>query len=259
MHFIDSHCHLNFSAFSSNYFDVVQSARDVGVKKVIIVGADPQTSTRALEIAREINLRFKNFAYCAVGIHPTHTDRIDFKTISRLATDPSVVAIGETGMDFHLDKEKTSLREQAELFAMHINLAQELNKPLIVHNREADDEVGQIVKDSGYFNGVFHCYSSDHHFSRMIIDLGFYISFTGNITYGNKKLKKVVERTNLEKIMIETDSPYIVPEPLRQQGQKQNEPAFVTHVAEKIAKIKNITLSEVAETTTKNTITCFNL
>lgn len=259
MDLIDTHCHLNFAAFRDNYFDVALRAKKSGVGKIIIVGADAQTSQRAVKICHEINLKIDRFAFASVGIHPTHTDRVGFSQIENLANDPLVVAIGETGLDFYHDKYRATIDKQRELFDLHIKLSKKISKPLIIHNREADDEVFKLLGENDFPRGVFHCFSSDHNFAKTIIESGYMISFTGNITYGNKKLKKVIERAPLEKIMIETDCPYILPEPLRSQSDVTNEPSNVSYVARKVASIKNENESLVATKTTENARKFFNI
>lgn len=259
MNLIDTHCHLNFTAFDDDYFEVALRAQKSGLEKIIIVGADPQTSKRAIEICREINSKAGNFAFAAVGIHPTHTDRIDFSQIEHLANDPLVVAIGETGFDFHRDEQKATIGAQSELFQLHIDLAEKLAKPLIIHNRGADEEIFDLLHRNDFPRGVFHCFSTDHNFAKKVIKCGYMISFTGNITYGNKKLKKVIVRTPLEKIMVETDCPYITPEPLRSKNDSPNEPANVSYVVGKIALIKGLGEDEVAKKTTENAREFFNI
>ncbi|MCX6809855.1 MAG: TatD family hydrolase [Candidatus Berkelbacteria bacterium] len=274
---IDTHCHLNFKSFQDDFILVAKKARESGVEKIIIPGSDSQTSFQALENAKAINLALSSrpglgvepkpqkmwrdlplFAYAAVGVHPIHTDRNGFETIEKLAELPEVVAIGETGLDqFH---NRDNIAEQLELLGKHVDLALKINKPVIFHNRESDAEFLTFLKSLQKLpRGVFHCFSSDHHFAKEIIEMGFMISFTGNITWGNKKLKKVIERTPLERIMIETDSPYLVPEPFKSQGVERNEPAYVLEVAKKIAQIKNIKLEEVCSQTTQNAIEFFGL
>jgi len=258
MIYFDTHCHLNFDAFKDDFLDASQRAKKEGVAKIIVVGSNAQTSKKAVKISREINEFFGlKFAFAAVGIHPTHFDQVGFDEIEKLAEMPDVVAIGETGLDFF--RNQNNIGEQKELFAKHINLAKKLNKPLIFHNRLADEEVWEIIEKLKPPKGVFHCFSSDHKFAARVISSGFLISFTGNITYGNKKLKKVIERTPLEKIMIETDAPYIVPEPLRSRGIEKNEPAYVIEVAKKIAAIKDLDLKIVADQTSKNAKEFFGL
>jgi TatD DNase family protein len=261
MNLIDTHCHLNFKAFDEDFLEVAKRSQEKGVDKVIIVGSDPETSQKALNRAREINKLLPGFAFCAVGIHPIHTDRIDWLKIEKMANDPLVVAFGETGLDFYHDSERKTERAQKELFSKFIELAIEKDKSLIIHNRLADSEVKSVIDNyPNLKKAVFHCFGTDFHFASWAIEKGFLISFTGNITYGNKKLKKVIERTPLEKIMIETDSPYITPEPARSEGNvNRNEPYLVAEVAKKIALIKNTRPERIADQTTANAIEFFNL
>lgn len=324
MDLIDTHCHLNFKAFKSDFFEVAQRSRDRGVKKIIIVGSDSKTSEDAIKVTSEINnaclersasrRRVErviasdspageergnltqqghpelacsefiesvegSFAYAAAGIHPIHTKNChselpperyiragvsesvsDFAKIEQLAEDPRVVAIGESGLDFYHDKERKTEDEQIELFKKHIELAISLNKPLIVHNRLADDEVKVIIEQyPALKKAVFHCFSTDHNFAAWAIDGGFLISFTGNITYGNKKLKKVIEKTPIERIMVETDAPYMVPEPLRSQGVSRCEPYMCAEVIKKIASVKGISEQDLGEQIFKNSREFFGL
>lgn len=259
MNSIDTHCHLNFKAFSGDYLEVARRARDAGLVNILIVGSDAQTSRAALKVARAINANLGDkFARIAVGIHPIHHDRGGFDEIKKLAQDELVVAIGESGLDFfHQDKDVLGV--QKDLFLAHIELANALSKPLIIHNREAGDEMREILDQIKVKKGVFHCFQQDHNFAKWATDKGFMISFTGIITYGNKKLKKVIERTDLLHIMIETDSPYLIPEPLRSEGVEINEPAYVVEVAKKIALVKNIDFETVLAQTTQNAKEFFSL
>lgn len=259
MNLIDTHCHLNFKAFEKDYLEVAKKSFDKGVRKIIIVGSDPTTSARAVEVAKEINQTISNFAYVAVGIHAIHTDRIDFEKIRGLALDPLVVAIGETGLDLFHDKEGLTLNKQIALFKQHIELALEIQKPLVIHNRLADDLVmGILDQYPEVKRAVLHCFSTDHNVAKWAQGRGFSLSFTGNITYGNKKIKKAIERTPIENIMVETDSPYNVPEPLRSEGVSRCEPCQVCEVIKKIALIKNMDADVVSEKVYKNSIDFFD-
>lgn len=256
MNLIDTHCHLNFNAFDKDFLEVAKKSREKGIDKVIIVGSDPKTSQKALDRAKEINQLIPGFAYCAIGIHPIHTDRVEWVEIKKMASDPLVVALGETGIDFYHDKSRVTEEAQIDLFKLHIELAIELDKPLIVHNREADERVREIIEQySDLKKAVFHCFSTDHHMAAWAIERGFYLSFTGSITYGNKKVKKVIERTPVERIMVETDAPYMVPEPLRSGGVQKCEPWMCEEVIEKIASVKNLdsnTLSQQIHNNSKD-------
>ncbi|PIT97054.1 hydrolase TatD [Candidatus Berkelbacteria bacterium CG10_big_fil_rev_8_21_14_0_10_41_12] len=259
MSLIDTHCHLNFGAFRNDYLKVAKSALEVGINKIIIVGSNAQTSKKAIFVAKEINNKAgRNFAFTAVGIHPMHVDEINkFQEISKIASDPSVVAIGETGFDFYHDVDKKTKSAQRDLFIKHIDLSAKTGKPLIIHNRLADLETEEILGAKSNLRAVFHCFSSDHKFAERMLKKGFFISLTGNVTYGNKKLKRVIEEVPLERIMTETDSPYIVPEPLRSSGINRNEPKYVIEVAKKIARVKDIELDVVSKVTTENALNFF--
>ena len=258
MHLIDTHCHLNFKAFDSDFLRVVKRSHEKGVEKIVIVGSDPDTSQKALDVARKINDEIPDFAKAVVGIHAIHTDRVDFDKIAKLANNPLVVAIGESGLDFYHDKERLTEREQIDLFKQHIELAIALDKPLVIHNRLADEEVREIVDSYPELKkAVLHCFGADHHMALWAVERGFYLSFTGNITYGNKKIKKAIERTPIERIMVETDAPYNVPEPLRSDGVVVCEPYMVGEVIKKISLIKNINLEEADNQIYKNSIDFF--
>lgn len=260
MKLVDTHCHLNFNAFKGDFLSVAENGKNTGVEKIIIPGSNIENSISAVEMAKDLNEKFgENFAAAGIGVHPVHVDELEkFSEIEKLAGD--AVAVGECGFDFYHDKEKKTKVEQENLFRRHIDLALKFNLPLICHNRAADEEILEVL--GGYEKLpkiVFHCFSSNWKFAEIILEKGFYLSFTGNITYGNKTLKRVIERTPLEKILIETDAPYIVPEPLRSEGGKRNEPAYVVEVAKKIAEIKNLDLEIVAEATTRNAREFFTL
>jgi TatD DNase family protein len=260
MGFVDTHCHLNFHSFDADFLPVALRSKKAGIDKIIIVGSDFDTSKEAIVRSEIINEQIPNFAHAAVGIHPVHCDRRQIKEIKELAGSDLVVAVGEAGLDFYHDDLKKTEQAQLDLFKQTIELSIEINKPLIVHNRLADGEIKEVIERYPELKrAVFHCFSTDHHFAAWAMERGFYISFTGNITYGNKKLKKVIERTSIERIMIETDSPYIVPEPVRSQNKQKNEPKYVIEVASKIAEIKSMDIDQVAEITTKNALEFFGL
>ena len=260
MRLVDTHCHLNFKAFHADFLAVAKKSAKKGVERAVIVGSSGSTSARALEVARGINDKLgRMWAYVAVGIHPTHFDDIgSFSLIERLAEDKLVVAIGETGFDLYRMGED-SVPRQKELFDRHIELSKKTGKPLIFHNRNADEVFTTEIKRIQGLRAVFHCFSTDHNFAKLVTDLGFYVSFTAKITYGNKKLKKVIKRTPIGRIMIETDAPYIVPEPQRSEGVERNEPYLVMETAKKIAQIKELEVDFVADKTTKNALDFFAL
>jgi len=250
---IDTHAHLNFEAFKNDFEMVIHRAQSYGVAGIINVGSNLETSRRALEIAQ----KFPG-VFAAVGLHPIHVkdEQFDESAFLKLAQNPKVVAIGETGLDFYHDRSTSEL--QKEIFQKHINIASQVGKPLVIHSREANDGiVSLLIAQNLNLRGIFHCFPGDLPMARLILDLGFHLSFTGLITFSkNYANLQVVNEIPLEKIMVETDCPYLTPEPYRGQ---RNEPAYVAEVAKKIAEIKKISLGEVADQTTKNAINLFKL
>lgn len=247
---IDSHAHIQGKEFASDLAQVVERASLAGVKKIIVVGGagDLSSNVEALELAKSFPGLF-----ATVGMHPHDAKDVsepDLVQLKELMRDPKVVAVGETGLDFYYDH--SPRRTQMELFSRFIQLARESGLPLVVHSRESDREVAGLlrVEGKGDLRGVIHCFTGDYNSAREFLDLGFYISFTGIITFKNADpLRDVVRRLPLERILIETDSPYLAPLP--HKG-KRNEPAFVRLVAETVAQIKGLKLEEVAQATTRN-------
>lgn len=262
--FIDTHCHLNLDAFEKDYKDAISRAKDNNVGIIINVGADYKSSKRAVDIAKE----FPD-VYATVGMHPdgirpeqsrrSGDSRDDFyheKRYADLLYSKKVVAIGEIGLDFSYDKFDKSA--QIELFKKQIDLAIKYEKPIVVHCREAYTEMIEILKSySNLPKTVMHCYVGNLLDAKIFIEMGLYLSFTGIITFNkNEELNEVVKYAPIDKIMIETDAPWLAPVPHRGH---RNEPAYVIEVAKKIAELKGLTLAEVEVQTTKNAINFFTL
>ncbi len=264
---IDVHCHLNFKAFDLDREQVIKEAFEAGVNKIINVGADLITSKKALELTKA----YKNL-YATVGIHPHHADKLEKNWESELeklaSSEGRVVAIGECGMDFYHYQSNgiTDKKLQEELFIKQIELSSKLKLPLIIHNRQAGKEIIDVL-DSHKSNllsppGMFHCMSGDIELLKAALDLGFYIGFDGNITYkGIAKgetvsLTDLVKETPIDRILTETDSPYLTPEPFR--GEK-NKPNYVIITGKKIAEIKGVSFEKVIEETTENANFLFKL
>lgn len=267
---IDTHAHLNFEAFNNDWKEVVENSFKRGIKGIINVGTRFDNSKKAIKIAEE----FKNI-WAAIGFHPDHLDEIKIEDIAEevekfkeLAKHSKVVAIGEVGLDNYyfksgkLSDTKENKKKAQKIFEIFLNLAQKLNLPVIIHSREAERETYNILNSKfkvqkSKLRGVVHCFSGSIEFAKKISDLGFYLGFTGIITYPNaKNLQKVVENVPLEKILIETDCPYLAPQSRRG---KRCEPWDVLEIAQKIAKIKDISFEEVVQKTTKNARILFNL
>jgi TatD DNase family protein len=243
MELIDTHCHLTFEGLSEDVAAVIERSKAAGVVGWITVGTDPQENKKVVELAE----KFENL-YAAVGIHP-HDARIvttdTLRELRDIAQHNKVVAIGETGLDYHYNL--SSHEEQRKVFAEHLKIAAELNLPVIIHCREAFDEtVGVLEQFKDVKKVVFHCFSGSVEQAKIVLDKGYFISFTGVVTFKNaEKTRRAVEVVPLERLMVETDCPYMSPEPMREQ--KINEPALMIHTAKRLAELKNTDLADFAE------------
>lgn len=244
----DSHAHLDASQFDHDRELVIKRARLNGISYILNPGADFESSVRAVELAEA-----HDFIYAGVGIHPHDAETVDammLGLIEQMAKKECVKAIGEIGLDYYRDLSPRSV--QKEVFIEQIRIAKRLDLPIIIHDRDANADVLQILKDEKAFTtGVLmHCFSGSHELATQYVKLGAMISIAGPVTYKNaRKTVEVVEAIPLERLFIETDSPYLSPEPMRG---KRNEPMFVRHTCERIANIKNISYETVAETTLLN-------
>jgi len=250
---IDTHSHLNFPDFSKDYPDVIARAKKAGIVAIVNVGADLPTSKRAIELAQKEDL-----CYATVGIHPTNTNNLkdeDCQELEGLAQKKKVVAIGEIGLDYFHNSTPKEIQKRS--FELQILLAKKLNLPVIIHNRDAHQDVLAILKEKEVKKGVMHCFSGDINLAREVLSLGLHISFSGNLTYKkNEDLRAVAKEVPLKKLLLETDCPYLPPQPSRG---KRNEPGFLTYTAEALAKIKGISLEELGEITTKNAKELFGI
>ena len=245
MSLIDTHAHLFYKDYRDQLDDVLQRAEDAGVEAIICVGLDLPTSEQAIELADKYPQ-----LWAAVGVHPH--DAIDapgdaMEQLEALASHDKVVAIGEIGLDYYRDL--SPWKAQQDLFRQHLELARSLDLPVIVHNRRADDDVWKILQEMDHRKGVLHCYSSGPELAGQAIEFGFHISFTGTVTFGKNRNADVLRAVGLDRVMVETDCPYLAPVPHRG---KTNEPAYVRLVAERIAEIQGATLEDVARITTAN-------
>ena len=252
---IDTHVHLDIPPLAGDQSGAIRRAEKVGVRQVITVGTDLASSKKSLELARQFPQ-----VYAAVGIHPHDakgaSDEV-YSELLRLAGIPNVVAWGEIGLDFV--KEYSPRDIQLRVFRQQVRLAAGIALPIIVHDRGAHVETVEILREeaAGVLRGVMHCFSGDVKLARQVLDLGFFISVTGIVTFPKAKLvKEVVNYVPLERLLIETDSPFLSPVPYRG---KPNEPARVVHVAEEIARIKEVSLQEVARCTSANARDLFRL
>ncbi|MBP5216468.1 MAG: TatD family hydrolase [Bacilli bacterium] len=249
MKYLDSHCHINDDVLYPIRDELISRAREAGVGYLLVIGWDVESSKKAVEIAHE----YEN-VYAAVGIHPENLDGINedsLKQIEELAHDDKVVAIGEIGLDYHWFHEKEHHELQKVWFIKQIELANKLNLPISIHAREATGDLLEILKHHPVNrSGVLHCYSGSPESLKEFAKLGFYFGFDGPITYKNAvEPKESVKVCPMDKILTETDSPYLTPVPFRG---KQNEPAYIPHILAQMASLKEVGEDEMAEQVRKN-------
>jgi TatD DNase family protein len=256
MELIDTHCHLTFEQLADDIEAVLARSVVEDVTGWITVGTDPQQNRKAIELAD----KFKNM-YAAIGIHPHDARDVTAETLielKELAQDEKVVALGETGLDFHYNFSSQS--DQKRAFVAQLTIAKELNLPVIIHCREAFDETMEILDQysRGLKGVVFHCFSGSAEQAKIILDYGFYISFTGVVTFKNADLiRKAAKIVPVDRLMLETDCPYMSPEPMRKQ--KINEPALMIHAAKHLAELKQIDFTDFANAVTATSKNFFDL
>ncbi|OIJ20537.1 hydrolase TatD [Anaerobacillus alkalidiazotrophicus] len=251
----DTHAHLNADQFEEDVEEVIERAQKQGVSNIVVVGFDEKTIKGALEIAEKYE-----FIYAAVGWHPV--DAIDMTDdhliwFEELASHPKVVALGEMGLDYYWDKSPKEI--QQEVFRKQIHLAKKVRLPIIIHNRDAHEDIVKILKEenANEVGGIMHCFGSSLEIAKQCLDMNFYISFGGPVTFKNaKRPKEVAKEIPLDRLLIETDCPYLAPHPFRG---KRNEPSYVTLVAQAIAELKEITYEEVIEKTNENAKRVFSI
>lgn len=250
----DSHAHINDLKLIDRIEEIIDNALKNEVNKIICVGYDKQSSLNAIELANQYDI-----VYAAIGIHPSEANQfnIELDWIKDYIDNPKVVAVGEIGLDYYWDK--TYKEEQKELFVRQIKLANQYKKPFIVHMRDATSDTYELIKNTknNDISGVMHCYSASKESIQQFIDLGMYISLAGPVTFKNAKTpKEVAKEIPLDKLLVETDCPYLSPTPFRG---KVNEPKNVLYIAKEIAKIKDISFEELSKQTYKNTCKLFNI
>jgi len=251
---VDSHCHLNFPELQSNIEEIRASMADNKVGHALCISVTLKDFPQVLALAET----YSNF-YASVGVHPDYEDEPPFTVddLVKLANHPKVIAIGETGLDYF--RLTGHLEWQRERFRMHIRAAIQSDKPLVIHTRSASDDTLRIMREENahHVGGVLHCFTESLEVALQAIDLGFYISFSGIVTFKNATmLKEVARQLPLDKILVETDSPYLAPIPYRG---KMNQPSYVKHVAEELSRIKNIPYDDVVASTTANFFKLFKL
>lgn len=249
--FIDTHCHL-----SSDYYNdidkVVNESKEAGIDKIVISGCEET------EINSSINyIKKYDNVYATIGYHPSECSKINNELLNNLQTqiteNKKIVGIGEIGLDYHYGKEDENL--QKDIFEKQLQLAQKLELPVVIHSRDATLDTINILKKYK-LKGIIHCFSGSLETAKIYINMGYYIGIGGVITFKNSKLDKVVEAIDLKNIVLETDSPYLTPEPFRG---KKNSSKYIPIIAQKIANIKNVDIEEVSRITLENTYKLFDL
>jgi TatD DNase family protein len=251
---IDTHAHLYFDWFDQDRDEVITRAQAADVGKIISIAIDLETSRKCIELAET-----HDGIFATAGIHPNDSTQLSDKALEELSEfcrHPKVVAVGEIGLDFYRD---TSPQEiQFEAFRQQIRLAKKCRLPIVIHNREAAQQILEVLQSEGTdgLTGVFHCFSENTDIARQVMEMDFYISFTGNLTFKKSKLPEVARFVPLDRLLLETDSPFLSPEPKRG---RRNEPAHVCHIAEKLAEIHETSLQEISEITTSTAVRLFGL
>jgi TatD DNase family protein len=252
---VDSHCHLDFPDFAQNRAEVVARAREAGVGRIVTISTRVKKHTEVLAIADE----FQDI-FCSVGTHPHHADEeldIDAGTLVSLSRHPKIVAIGEAGLDYHY--ETGSRDNQAKSFRQHIEAARETKLPLVIHSRDCDADMARILREEsgkGAFPAVLHCFTGGRDLAFTAIELGHYVSFTGILTFKKSDaLREIAAALPADRILVETDAPYLAPQPYRG---KRNEPAYVVETAKVLAAARGVEADEIVRQTTENFFRLFN-
>ena len=245
--FFDTHAHVNDRRFDEDRHEFITSLADNDIYAFAEVGYDVASSVEAVNLAQKYER-----VYAVAGVHPADVDSLDdggLETIRELLHRPKVVALGEIGLDYHFD-DSPPREMQKEWFARQIQVAKEENMPIVVHSRDAMEDTINILRNSGADNGIIHCYSGSVESAKILLDMGFYISIAGPVTFSNAgKLTDVAKYVPDDRILIETDSPYLAPVPKRG---KRNCPIYVRHVCERIAELRGVSVEKMAEITKNN-------
>ncbi len=255
-YYVDTHCHLDMPAFAEDFDQILLNASKNNVRKIISIGIDLKSSKAAIEIART-----KKHVFSTIGIHPHDIDNVEDSTYASLQKlfsqySDHIVGYGEIGLDYF--KNYSDPANQRKHFTKQLNLAHDLELPVIIHNRQSDDDTLKILRDAKPFThgGILHCFSGDYEFACKIMDLGLLISIPGVVTFKNATtLHDVVKKVPLTSLVLETDGPFLSPHPFRG---KRNEPAYIPYIAEKIAQIQGISIKQVANQTTANAENLFS-
>nr|WP_272211167.1 TatD family hydrolase [Marinicella sp. W31]MDC2877052.1 TatD family hydrolase [Marinicella sp. W31] len=252
---IDTHCHLDFPDFDAERDDLVTRAKEAGVAQMVTISTRVKKFNQVVEIAE----KYEN-VFCSVGTHPANADEeLDISTddVIRLSDHPKVVAIGEAGLDYHYQPEKAEAQKTG--LRRHIAAARKTGLPLVIHSRDADDDMAAILREEageGAFPFILHCFSSGAALARTGVELGGYVSFSGILTFKKSdELRAIAADVPMDRLLVETDAPYLAPTPFRG---KRNEPSYVVNTARVLAEVKGISEAEIADTTTENAFRCFS-
>jgi TatD DNase family protein len=250
---IDTHCHLDFPQFDQDREEVIARAQEQGIEAMVNIGSSLEATERSLQLAKQYD-----FIYATAGIHPHEADKFrpqDEKAFLEFLKQEKVVAVGEVGLDYFKNYSKPE--NQRTLFRILLRLAKEKNLPLVIHSRQAEQDTLKILKEFVILEAVVHCFSSGADFLKECLDLGFFVSFTCNITYKKAEgLRDIVRITPMDRLLLETDAPFLPPEEFRG---KRCEPFYVRHLAQEIARIKGLSLDEIARVTTRNAKNFFRI
>jgi TatD DNase family protein len=252
---VDSHCHLDFPDFSAELDTIVARARAAGIGRIVTISTCVKKHAQVLAVAE----RFPE-VFCSVGTHPHNADEeldVDTKTLVKFTKHPKIVAIGEAGLDYHYDNSPRAT--QAASFRQHIAAARETALPLVIHSRDCDVDMAQILREEsgkGAFPAVLHCFTGGRDLAFTAVELGHYVSFSGILTFKNSDaLREIAAALPAERILVETDAPYLAPLPYRG---KRNEPAYVAETAKVLAEVRGVSPNEIARQTTENFFRLFS-
>jgi TatD DNase family protein len=244
---IDSHCHLTDPRLLEQFDDVLARAKSAGVDRMITIGTDPDDDLAAIQLCH-----MRPMLRCSIGIHPNYCHEVAESEIPKLRemqSDPSVVALGEMGLDYHYNFADRA--RQRRFFEAQLQLARELNRPVVIHNREATDDCLAVMRQFPGIRAVFHCFTGSVAEGEKILDAGYTLGFTGVVTFKKSDdVKEIARRTPADRLLVETDAPYLSPEPMRKQ--KINEPALVVHTAAVVAQVRGVSVAEIDRITTAN-------
>lgn len=247
---VDSHCHLDFPDFAGRLPEMLAAMAQNEVGLAVCVGVKLEDVPRVIALAEQDERLF-----ASVGVHPEccGVEEPDVERLLRLSEHPKVIAIGETGLDYHWHPDRPEWQRQR--FRTHIRASRSSGKPLIVHMRDATEDTLRLLREEATASGVMHCFTGDWEAARQVLDLGFYLSFSGIVTFKNARdIREVAQKAPLDRILVETDSPYLAPVPHRG---RQNQPAYVRHVAEELARLRGLDLEKLAQATTQNFFNLF--